>query len=557
MVAVPTQLMPHEVELTGFGRQHAYPLIVQRTEQDFLAATIADAENDALTPITPSVNPDTRMSELRVFQPVHRTFNVALVELSCDEYGVPPLDPKKIDSAGIVVRRVQKTNLDSKNGAPMACNEGWMSSKGALKGWMSLEPSAEDLDPDPTKRPEPYHAGTPALLALLRKAAAPPMSEATTSLFAITPDARAKIGRTLMYAVVPCSSSERTEASDSMAEQKRHQYDPQDVADQMPPFFKQSTGWRNDTIGGEKWAAKSDPSDGSVRGLDSVDQQVARTDIGSIDNKISKYVDNLRKIQIQYDLFGDDGAELRAAIEHLRVYYDTAKHTDKIGRPAIDHLREACDRLVSSTEQPPVNPPSGWTPSTPSPSWFRMPTRWGAVSKDEAGAISKAVTKTLTAHLNAFLAPEGRFDDVNARYVVRAFARIKRDDGCPPKLIWSDPTPPFQIVPWFETGPTPPPVVVMPEVTPGNIRKFKPNVAFKMPSSLFDFLNKNAPKDLLAGQGSQGGDNGFDWICGFNIPIITLCAFIVLYIFLQLLNIVFWWMAFIKICIPIPRRLKI
>jgi hypothetical protein len=41
-------------------------------------------------------------------------------------------------------------------------------------------------------------------------------------------------------------------------------------------------------------------------------------------------------------------------------------------------------------------------------------------------------------------------------------------------------------------------------------------------------------------------------ICSFSIPIITLCALIVLMIFLSLLNIIFWWMPFLKICFPIP-----
>ena len=45
---------------------------------------------------------------------------------------------------------------------------------------------------------------------------------------------------------------------------------------------------------------------------------------------------------------------------------------------------------------------------------------------------------------------------------------------------------------------------------------------------------------------------GLTWICSFSIPLITICAFFVLNIFLSLLNIVFFWMAFIKICIPFP-----
>jgi hypothetical protein len=44
---------------------------------------------------------------------------------------------------------------------------------------------------------------------------------------------------------------------------------------------------------------------------------------------------------------------------------------------------------------------------------------------------------------------------------------------------------------------------------------------------------------------------GFD--CGgfsLSIPIITICAMIILFIFLNLLNIVFWWLPFVKICFP-------
>ena len=45
---------------------------------------------------------------------------------------------------------------------------------------------------------------------------------------------------------------------------------------------------------------------------------------------------------------------------------------------------------------------------------------------------------------------------------------------------------------------------------------------------------------------------GIGMICSFSIPIITLVAFILLMIFVQLLNIVFWWLPFFKICFPVP-----
>jgi hypothetical protein len=49
-----------------------------------------------------------------------------------------------------------------------------------------------------------------------------------------------------------------------------------------------------------------------------------------------------------------------------------------------------------------------------------------------------------------------------------------------------------------------------------------------------------------------GGGLTLGRICGFSIPLITICAFFVLNIFLMLLNIVFFWLPFIKICIPFP-----
>ena len=36
--------------------------------------------------------------------------------------------------------------------------------------------------------------------------------------------------------------------------------------------------------------------------------------------------------------------------------------------------------------------------------------------------------------------------------------------------------------------------------------------------------------------------------------LITICAFIVLNIFLSLLNIIFFWLPFVKICVPFPRK---
>ena len=85
-----------------------------------------------------------------------------------------------------------------------------------------------------------------------------------------------------------------------------------------------------------------------------------------------------------------------------------------------------------------------------------------------------------------------------------------------------------------------------------SLRKLKPNVAFNMPESLFNLLETDL-KGLTDGNKPPPGPSlGIDWICGFSIPVITFCAFLVLNIFLKLFDIIFQWMLFIKICIPLP-----
>jgi hypothetical protein len=167
----------------------------------------------------------------------------------------------------------------------------------------------------------------------------------------------------------------------------------------------------------------------------------------------------------------------------------------------------------------------------------------------------RAGAEASSVRLKELLPGQGRFEMPKARYEVHAFIRVRRDDGCPPLLLWTPkPSQPFEIAAWYESGKLPPIQVALPPLTQGNLGSFRPNVAFSVPKNIFNLLSSNKPQDFLEGKAKAGSDSGPDWICGFNIPIITLCAFIVLNIFLSLLNIVFWWIALIKICIPVPRR---
>ena len=170
-----------------------------------------------------------------------------------------------------------------------------------------------------------------------------------------------------------------------------------------------------------------------------------------------------------------------------------------------------------------------------------------------------AAQNCLAARSRAVLAPEGRYQDPSRLYKLRLFLRVRGhdrgedrgEDHCPPRTIWSEYSDAFEIAPWYEAAGVVGPPVPLPRPTAAFFKSAKPNVSFVVPDTLMNAIQGSSLGELGKGNGPSGGLN-LSWICSFNIPIITICAFFVLNIFLSLLNIVFFWLPFVKICIPIP-----
>jgi hypothetical protein len=126
------------------------------------------------------------------------------------------------------------------------------------------------------------------------------------------------------------------------------------------------------------------------------------------------------------------------------------------------------------------------------------------------------------------------------------------------RVLLSDPTEPFQLASIFDPdAPARMSQVALPlDTTPAGLRKHDKSVAFMVSDELSKQMARiKGLKELT--EGDVGGPGiGIGFICSLSIPIITLCAFIVLMIFIVLLNIIFWWMPFFKICFPIPMPAK-
>ena len=131
-------------------------------------------------------------------------------------------------------------------------------------------------------------------------------------------------------------------------------------------------------------------------------------------------------------------------------------------------------------------------------------------------------------------------------YVIRF---VYERPGCPPTV--SKPTPPFVFAKALDPdAPARKLRVELPSVK--DLHKFKRGIAMETPADLRNVVDK-VNKGMLSGSGLSGGDNfELGVVCSFSIQIITMVAFIVMFIFLIALNFIFWWLPLLKICFPLP-----
>jgi hypothetical protein len=145
-----------------------------------------------------------------------------------------------------------------------------------------------------------------------------------------------------------------------------------------------------------------------------------------------------------------------------------------------------------------------------------------------------------------------------AWYVARCvYERPRCAEYAPP--VVSAPSRPFHMAPFFDPdAPARQLTIRLPlDTSIKGLKRFPKGVSMLLSNKLRRQLERVQGAKLSdIDDGNLPDESGWTlgMICSFSLPIITLCAFIVLMIFLQLLNIVFWWLPFLKICLPIPVR---
>jgi hypothetical protein len=149
------------------------------------------------------------------------------------------------------------------------------------------------------------------------------------------------------------------------------------------------------------------------------------------------------------------------------------------------------------------------------------------------------------------------FDPANpARYLMRSVYQRPACGPLHPDVV-SAPSDAFQIASFFDMDAPSRQIVISLPINTGikDMRKLRKNVSFLLSNELRKQMNQVADLNkALKGQFASGDSFELGLICSFSIPIITICALLVLMIFISLLNIVFWWMPFLRICFPILRK---
>ncbi len=518
------------------------PALLQRNDDNFVEATVEALRTGSGRAALKENLAGTRTASqvLKLFQPVQRQFHLALIEAWCDTAGTPRLDPARVDSAGLVLRRVR-------SGASGRYLEGWVKGSGRLRGWARVPQSGERAAPLAAHRllQRPVSPSIDRELrrfALEREDAL--LDEHVVPMFMAPPDVCVEAKKTLFYGLIPTSSAEIADVPVDPAQAFGDAFGPGSAAfteHLVDPLRGQPMTF---VLGGETmhpgwFEAVEMPGEDRPDGLPTGHWTILLTESGALGMK--RFILLLRQLASEFDAFGEtpEGRAVFSELEAIRLPLELRPFEAQRTVAAGSFLALASRVLLE--RDPAATPPE-------------MPMSWPSLEPSARTRLANALSRAVARRFADTKRQPGRFDEPGAQYQLRAFVRMKPDGPCPARTEWSAYSEPFVIAPWYEGGGAPPVQIPLPDVSDrALLRSLKPNVAFEVPPALQNLL-LGSPKDLMEGKKSGGGSFTIGWICSFSLPIITICAFICLNIFLSLFDLIFRWMFFIKICIPFPKR---
>ena len=138
-------------------------------------------------------------------------------------------------------------------------------------------------------------------------------------------------------------------------------------------------------------------------------------------------------------------------------------------------------------------------------------------------------------------------DDI---YFIKPFVRYLDCHG-QEQIVWGANSESFRVAAPFDPEASRPQTIQMPSLADLK-RGLAKGVTFLAPKDLADKL-KTVSMDMPPEEKASGGGLGLDWIISFSLPVINICAMLLLMIILNLLNLFFQWLPYAITLIPKPK----
>ncbi|MDJ0621408.1 MAG: hypothetical protein QNJ17_00500 [Desulfocapsaceae bacterium] len=480
--------------------------------------------------------------------PTHRTFHLICCEVICERFGLPALDPAHITSSGFVIRRLRNDE-----------EQAWMMEEGEPIGWRPV--TGDVKDPDLDRR------------ICANGMLSPPSNHLTYSGEQIHPlhiltsrDDKDK-RHTLLYGYVPLGGTYYERDADTLFDEKSQQESATIAARSLPwPF-----GYRGGK--GHEWTTEN-----SLQVEDGVP---------------TKEIFELLRLLVNRYHLGEEGIDLNAELEELfsQIWFYDDRALPKQFRGNFSNIRDIeelkagrkfhltkylRDCFARGQENPLVqwiieqedaaDKAGGLDKLVALPA---LPQSKGDGTLDFSLKLTASDAEDIRHHLGqryreqtiaqAREIPLPKFgQEEQDIFQIVPFVRFKNDQG-QEQIQWGEQESrslQFRVASPFDPEASRPSLIPMP-----SLRDLKRGLAkgasVLTPGDTFDLINglnlkKGASEDVIG----KGPKLGIQWICSFSLPVITLVAMILLMIMISLLNIVFFWLPWVRICIPFPKSNK-
>lgn len=134
-------------------------------------------------------------------------------------------------------------------------------------------------------------------------------------------------------------------------------------------------------------------------------------------------------------------------------------------------------------------------------------------------------------------------------YYLKPFVRYLDPHGCE-QIVWGGNSEPFRVAAPFDPEASRPQAIQMPKLSDLK-RGLAKGATFVAPKDLAEQLKKIGME--MPPTEKSGNSFGLEWIISFSLPVITICAMLLLMIVLNLLNLFFQWLPYAITLIPKPK----